>query len=302
MNPSEIKTLEDLLKEVYTEIKIINKKSDLSCVPETKKLIDLLPDKLGVLPFSVPKILKLLNKASMLFSFTLVEEDRKNKIKKSEGHIAADGPVLNSIKKAFEEELAKLFTTEFTRKYTPESAVREFIPQAPKFNNTDIGRIGNTAVMAAHFEVIFNRNVLEYSSIKIDKKLKAVAAEAEPLTAFLPASSTVNSEKTKKPARVSSGKVSEFMNFSGKNPIDRTLAVYGAEFYARICFRNYNFAGLLKIINEGYITKKKDLIRIKSMLQEIRANSDSDLRLQNHAPEINSLQKSINHKLKEANE
>ena len=163
MSPTLINSLQELAQEVHAEIKIINSRNDLQCVPDTTELIEILTKKFGIIPFAVPKLLKILVESSMLFSFSLVEEDRKNKIRKIEGHIISDGPLLQIIKKNFEQKLAALFTKEFTRKYTPETAVKEYIPQAAKFNNTEIGRVGNTAVMAAHYEIIFNRKILSYS-------------------------------------------------------------------------------------------------------------------------------------------
>ena len=83
-----------------------------------------------------------------------------------------------------------------------------------------------------------------------------------------------------------------------KNSIEKTLTVYGVEFYSRVCFREYQFGLIQKLIEDGHINERDDLMLAKKMLQKTRANSDQDLNLQKYAHDINDLEKLINEKIK----
>jgi hypothetical protein len=294
-----MKTLEELLHNVYSEIKIQNSRFDSRSVPDTSELITLLSTRLNIIPFTIPKLLKYLSDASMLFSFTIVEEDRKNKIKKMDSHLVAEGPIISELKNIYSKELAKLFTHEHTIKYTADNVVREYIPSALKYNNTEIGKIGNIAVMTTHYEIIFERNILNYSKVNIEKKLKDVLSSAEPLTYFVNAEKPAEPQKARRATDMKPS-MSDFINYSKQNSIEKTLALYGIDFYARVCFRDYNFTGLSKLIDSGHIKHKNDLITIKSRLAAVRSNSDVDIKLQNYASEINSLEKTINLHIKKS--
>jgi len=70
------------------------------------------------------------------------------------------------------------------------------------------------------------------------------------------------------------------------------------EFYSRVCFREYQFTLVQKLIEDGHIADSDDLMQAKKMLQKTRANSDQDLNLQKYAHDINDLERIINDKLK----
>ncbi len=74
--------------------------------------------------------------------------------------------------------------------------------------------------------------------------------------------------------------------------------MYGVEFYTRLCFRDYQFSVMQKIVEEGMISKENDLKAVKTLLDKARQNSDNDVKINDYAKEINELLKTINLKLK----
>jgi hypothetical protein len=97
---------------------------------------------------------------------------------------------------------------------------------------------------------------------------------------------------------VDSADYDKFTEFSGRNPVKKTLALYGIDFYIRVCFRKYQFQHVIKLVEDSVISKDHELVQVKRLLAEVRKNADRDMKLQEFSIDINLLEKVINKNLK----
>jgi hypothetical protein len=85
---------------------------------------------------------------------------------------------------------------------------------------------------------------------------------------------------------------------SAKNSIEKNLAVYGVEFYTRVCFREYKFPLMIKIVEDGLIKTREQMMILSKMIRALRSHADQDADLFKYANDINRLEKLVNEKLK----
>ena len=296
-----ITDIEELLDSIYNEIRERNSAASYQPVPLSDEFTKYLADKYDLIPFTVPRLFKILVNSHRIFSFNVAEEDLPKKILKIEGYVVAEGVIIKKLKEYYEDELIRLYSIEYNKKLSAESAIRDFIPLMGKLNNTQIGRTGNMAVMLGQIEIRYERNILEYSSKWQEKQMQLELAGCEPVSYFIidkeEGKEKNKKEKVSRPVLKKNSEpqnISDFEKYSRGNPIEKTLTVYGAEFYARVCFRDYKFSIIQGLIEKGMIKDRDDLLNIKKLLQKERSNADQDIKLQSFARDINNLEKCIN--------
>jgi len=295
-----MKDLEELLAAILEEIRARNTVPGPKSIPESVEFVDELAKRYGLVPFGIPKLLNILCEAHKIFSFTIVEADRKEKIRRIEGYVVAEGNVITKLVAWHGDELVKAYAEEFSIKYSVDRIVKEFYPRINKYNNTWLGKQANIVVNLMSFLKILERNIAQYSPAWQEKQLKAEIEKSDPLSFFLETkdSNQPGSRSQEVRRAVDSSRYEELARYASKNTIEKALAVYGIEFYTRVCFREYRFVHIKKLIEEGRIANDDDLRVVKRMLQKTRENADRDLNLQQYARIINELEKSINEKLK----
>ncbi len=206
--------------------------------------------------------------------------------------------------------MIRAYSHEFSTKYSVERIIKEFIPKIQDYNNKPLGKIANVVINLMNIQSILERNIMLYGVKWQEKQLKTEIENSDPLNCFIElkgagAEPGPDKEGRKEPGEggrrsADAVKYEDISKYLSKNSIEKTLAVYGVEFYSRLCFREYQFPLVQKLIEEGIIHLKDDLKLVKKMLQKTRANSDQDLNLQKFAKDINSLEKLINEKIKQS--
>lgn len=301
-----MKDLEELLYSIYTDIRKYNSSRNMQAIPLSDWFFDEIQVRYNLIPFSIPKLAKILADSHKIFLFKIVEADRKERIRRVDGMVTTEGNVIKDLLGFYDDELVRAYSHEFAKKITVERIIKEFFPLIDRYNNTHIGKIANIVMHLMSFESTIERNISQFNPKWQEKQLKLEIEKSDPLSFFVddgsnsPISgngeSRVSADKNRR--AIDLPKYEEFKKYMSKNSIEKTLTVYGVEFYSRVCFREYQFTLVQKLIEDGHISEIDDLMLAKKMLQKTRANSDQDFNLQKYAHDINDLERVINEKLK----
>jgi hypothetical protein len=306
----------EILNTVFNEIRDRNTLMGKDAVPLTSQLFPLLAKKYRLDQSRIPSLMQILKNANMIFSFPVAEILDEGKAYSIEGYVITRGDLILKLRKRYEETFEKLYTDEFQRKMPADKLVTEFANKRQEFNNTPLGITANIVMMLIHYQGVLERNILKYSEKMQEKELASLLPKAGPPESFVlsrgdeseaatsAGASTNASERKftddKEPGRraTDTDRGEEMRQIGGTQSIDKTMKMYGIEFYTRVCFREYQFTHMQKIIDDGNITRTSDLKTVKKLLEKERMNSDKDQRINEYAREINDLMKSINGALK----
>jgi hypothetical protein len=306
----------ELVKTIYDEIKNRNTSLVGDVVPVSTQYFPYLAKKFHLNPEKIQSIIDILSNSKFIISFPVA--DSGDASKPVNGFIITKGDVIAVARKKSGEYFERLYTDEFSKKVPVEKLIVEFTSKREEFNNTPLGIAANITMMLAHYQSMVERNIMQYSDKNKEKLFDEEINRAAPLEEFLAQSSpAVQKENVvKKSAPVKSepnGKSSEdakrrahdlpqydeFKTYMQNNSIEKTIKLYGVEFYTRVCFREYQFALMRKLISEGHIKKECDLRVVKQLLEKERITADKDHQLNTYAQEINALMKCINDQLKD---
>jgi hypothetical protein len=298
-----MKDLEELLNSIYADIRKYNSNRSMRAVPQSDWFFDEIQERYNLIPFSIPKLLKILADSHKIFMFKIVDADGKERIRRIDGMVTTEGNVIKSLLGFFGDELVRAYSHEFSKKFSVERIIKEFFPKLDEYNNTLLGKVTNIVIHLMSFESTLERNISQYTSQWQEKQLKTEIEKCDPISFFIDSGggsplSAENETLEKQRRAIDLPKYEEFKKYMSKNSIEKTLTVYGVEFYSRVCFREYQFTLIQKLVEDGHINETADLILAKKMLQKTRANSDQDLNLQKYAHDINDLEKIINEKIK----
>jgi hypothetical protein len=298
-----MKDLEELLNSIYADIRKYNSNRSMRAVPQSDWFFDEIQERYNLIPFSIPKLLKILADSHKIFMFKIVDADGKERIRRVDGMVTTEGNVIKSLLGLFGDELVRAYSHEFSKKFSVERIIKEFFPKLDEYNNTLLGKVTNIVIHLMSFESTLERNISQYTSQWQEKQLKTEIEKCDPISFFIDSGGgsplSAEHETVEKQRRaIDLPKYEEFKKYMSKNSIEKTLTVYGVEFYSRVCFREYQFTLIQKLVEDGHINETADLILAKKMLQKTRANSDQDLNLQKYAHDINDLEKIINEKIK----
>jgi hypothetical protein len=302
--------LAELLDAIIVDVRSRNTLRGVQSLPLSDEFPDWIAKRYSLTPFSIPALFRILADSHMLFVIPVVEADRRERVRRIEGYVIAEGNIIKNMVEIFGDELIRAYSTEFSMKYSVDRIIREFFPKIKEYNNTELGKTANILINLMASQSTLERNIMEYGQKWREKQLREEIEKAPPLESFLDTGDDRKSGGPKADAHKSptgasksrratdAARIEEFRKYSGKYSIEKTIAVYGVEFYARVCFREYQFALVKRLVEENRIADEGDLRTVKAILQKTRANSDQDLKLQSYANEINALEKTINEKLK----
>jgi hypothetical protein len=302
-----MKDLEELLNTIYLDIRKRNGGRGLQAIPQSDEFFSQIAREYSLIPFAIPNLIKILVDSHKIFSFKIVEADRKERVHRVDGFVVSEGNVIKSLIEFFNDELIRAYTHEFSMKHSVERIIKEFLPKLGEYNNTEIGKITNIVINLMSYQSMLERNIMQYGLKWQEKQIKAEIEKSDPLSFFIeqsggaapePIATAERGAEDRSSRAIDSSKYEDFKKYQNKNSIEKTLAVYGIEFYSRVCFRDYQFQLMYKLIEEEHIHEKDDLMTVKKMLQKTRSHSDQDLNLQKYANDINGLEKLINSKIK----
>lgn len=303
-----MKDLEELLNTIVIDIRKQNCERGPGAIPQSDRFYDYLTTTYSVIPYTIPKLIKILVDTHKIFSFNTVEGNNKQQVRRVEGFVVAEGNIIKTLLEIFSDELTREFSHEFSTKYPVERIIKEFFPKLKEYNNTPLGRSANIVINLMSLQANLERAIMQFNPKWQEKQLKIEIEKAGGLASFIDgqistrgkAGSAADNENEKTRRVTDTPKYEEFKKYLSKNTIEKTLVVYGAEFYSRVCFREYRFTLVQKLIEDDRINDVNDLLMVKKMLKKTRENSDQDTNLQQYALDINELEKAINQKIKAA--
>ena len=302
-------SLKDLVLIVYDEIRDRNSRFTGDAVPISSQLIPLLAQKYSLDTGKIPALFEILVKSKMIFAFPVTSNEGSHSDQKF-GFVITKGDVIQSIRKKYEQLFEKLYTDEFHKKVPVEKLILEFTSRRSEFNDTPLGIFAGIVTMLQHYQSLLERNILQYSDKNKEKELAVEIGKCGPIKSYFNDSYKPAQQKNNNPApaskqsadavrrAVDTPRYDELKAYTSNNSMEKTLKLYGVEFYTRVCFREYKFNHVQRVIEDDFIKKTGDLKTIKTLLEKERMNSDKDIRINEYASEINSLMKCINNRLK----
>lgn len=295
-----MENLKELLASIYGDIYKKNEAGGNNAIPTSAEFHDEIINTYNLIPFGIPKLIKILIDAHKIFSFPIVEADRKQKLRRIEAYVVCHGPIIKKLKKQYEDDLIKEYSHEFQKKLNPDIILKEFVPLLDKYNNSKLGKVTNIVLNLRHYDVLIEKSIMKYASSWQEKQLDNEIQRSDQLSAFINRPSDGKSDDyIRNPIKnIESDQAFDTKKIPSNYSIEKTIAIYGIEFYTRLCFRDYQYNLIQKLIEQGVIIEQEDLQTIKKMLQKERANADKDMKLQEHAQEINLLDKCLNEHLK----
>jgi hypothetical protein len=303
--------LEALLNNIYADIRYRNTDRGKHAVPHSDEFSEYIGKKYSLIPFSIPTLFKMLVDSHKIFQFIIVEADRTEHIRRIEGLVVTEGNIIKSLVENYSDDLIKEFSHEFAQRLTIDKIIKEIVPRTGEFNNRPLGITANIVINLMSFQSILEREIMQYGLKWQERQLKFEIEKSDPISFFLdkggdvkaaPEKKSVPPPQTTEAAEKHSAdhaRIKEFRNYSSKESMEKTLAVYGVEFYTRVCFRDSQYSLVLKLVEDGVIKEKEDLLSIKRLIQKERQSSDTNMNLQKYANEINNLEKTINAHLKQ---
>ncbi len=309
---SEI-TLKGLLEEINFEIEKRNGKADDNSIPTSKDFFAYLGEKYSLDETKIPDLIGILVNSHKIFNFDIVKEDKSGNVECEYGFVVAEISIVNSLAKKFEKELVRVYFEEFEKHLSPQKIMDELKYRIDDYNNTTIGRLGNITLKLSEYEETLKsdysytrdarRYSVEWKEKKFEKELKGAGGlefyqklKEDPGTG----ESKPPPEKPGKKVRRQVDKINDVDSVinSLKSSMEKNLAVYGVEFYTRVCFREYKFPLMIRILEDGLIESREDLQVLSKMIRGLRSHADKDIELHKHANDINRLEKLVNEKLK----
>ena len=305
---------QSIIHEVYEEIRKCNNRNDSTAIPRSDEFNGVTAAVLGINPEFLGKIIKVLQNAHWIFSFEIILADQMRDIPSVEGFVACDITVVRRLKNVFQRELMHEYNHQNNKNYMVHQIIKEIFPVMRSFNNTPIGELANKAIMLEELEKLMEKGysqytveyqeqqlALEVSKANLDKliegsrqKTKEEAAPPE----LTPRPATARKNKGEVTSRaVDSRTYGDFISKNSKYPLKRILNIYGIDFFYKVNLRSYQFSYLMKIINDGQISRRSDLQNLRDMLKTVRSNISRDPNLKEHIDGIYELDKAIIHQL-----
>jgi hypothetical protein len=309
---SEI-TLKGLLEEIYFEIEKRNGKADDNSIPTSRDFFSHLGKKYSLDESKIPELIGILVNSHKIFNFDIVKEDKGSNLDCEYGFVAAEIAIVNPLAKKFEKELVRVYFEEFEKHLPPRKIMDELKFSINKYNNTTLGRFGNIALNLSSYEETltsdysYARDARQYSIEWKNKKFEKELKDAGEIEFYLKLNEEAAGEERKPAPEMQVNKkrrqvdkindVDSVVN-SAKNSMEKNLAVYGVEFYTRVCFREYKFPLMIKIVEDGLIKTREQMMILSKMIRALRSHADQDADLFKYANDINRLEKLVNEKLK----
>ena len=305
-------TLDSLLGDIYYEIEKKNKQSDLSSIPASDQLFAHFIKKYRLDSEKIPELFEILRNSHKIFTFPIVKEDEQNNVREVAGFVLADLVIVKSLSGYFEKQLMRIYS-EVININLPISKIKKSFPAISwDYNNTELGKIGNIVINLTTFEDILSRDYAyaresrQYSPEWKEKMYKKLIISSQTVSYYIQTREEAPPEPVKEQKKSDEAKPADKIRVKRDEPskpqsdtsIERNVLLYGIDLFTRICFRDYKFSLIQKVIDNNLVKTRDDLLAVKNHLKMLRQNSDKDLNLQKFAAEINRLEKSVNDRLK----
>src|SRR4030042_15162 len=240
-----MKDLEEHLNTIYIDITKRKTERSPHPVPLSEDFYDEIEKRYSLIPHAIPTLFKILADSHKIFSFTVVEADRKERIRRGDGFVVTEGNIIKSLLEYYGDELIRAYSHEFSMKYSIERIIKEFFPKLNEYNNTHLGKTANIVIHLMSFQSTLERNIMQYGQKWQENQLRIEIEKRAPIEFFIgdgmgktetgrDDEDEVTPEKSRR--AIDAAKYEEFKKYMSKNSIEKAVIVYGVEFYTRVCF------------------------------------------------------------------
>lgn len=302
------KILDDITKEILRR----NKDIGPHAIPHSDQLNKFIQSSMGIPAESGKLAIRLLIEAHRILSIEIVADDQKHGIDRVEGYITADLSVVGQLKTYFQDLLCQLYEKQFKKHLLIHQLIKELFPIIKNFNNTELGQIANKAIMLNEYERLIGKDFSEFSTEFQEKQLIEIArrehfdytSKIASLGSVIhetavPEAPSAPAEQSSLPNSFSRAIDSQmYREFSEKKdhyPIQRILNIYGIDFFLKVNFRKYQFSQIKKLIDDRQITKREDLMAVRTMLDTVKQHLFSDKELDRRKGDIYDLERAVSH-------
>lgn len=290
-----------IVDEIFQEIVKQNNLMGIRAIPHSDDFYKYITGYFGIETDLVRRCIKVLVDAHKIFAIEIVAEDKNRDIPRVEGFIAADLTIVRRLKNYFQSELVIEYQKQFRKNLLVHQIVKELFPIIRSLNNTLVGQLANKAIMLEEFERLLEKNFAEFTE---EWKAEHLADEMSKANigagpAAAPgAKPAVRAQAAKNLMRaVDSPQYDDFAAKSKSYPLQRILKIYGIRFFLQVNLRKYNFSYLEKIVTDGQLKKRSDLLQLREMLQRVKSHMNFDANLKQYETELNDLERAVMHKL-----
>jgi F0F1-type ATP synthase delta subunit len=301
-----------MLDDITAEIQRKNKEIGPHAIPHSDQLAKFIQSSLGIPAESGRLAIRLLLESHRILSMEIVADDQSHKIERVEGYITADLTIITQLKHYFQDLLCQLYEKQFHKRLMIHQLIKELFPIIKTFNNTELGQIANKAIMLNEYERMVDRDFEHYSTEYQEKTLVEIATRerfdytpkiasikgiihsesAFPVHDTAPAANPVGNSFNR---AIDSHVYKEFAEKKDHYPIQRILNIYGIDFFLKVNFRKYQFDQIRKLVDDKQITRRDDLIAVKTMLDTIKQHLFVDKELERRREDIYSLERAVSH-------
>lgn len=296
----------DTIEEIYQEINKQNALMGMRAIPHSDDFMKYITSSMGIEADLVRRIIRVLLNSHRIFSMEIVAEDSVRSIPRVEGYVVADINVVRRLKSYFQSELMVEYEKQYQKRYLFHQIVKEIFPVMRSLNSTHIGQLANKAIMLEEFERLLEKNFAEYTDEWKDEHLKRELAGANlPVDksgatghAVKAAAGGGRPEKGKPVSRaIDSRQYEDFVSKSNSYPLQRILKIYGVNFFIQVNLRKYQFSYLKRLVEDGQLSRRSDLLLLREMIQTVKTNMHRDAGISSHINELYDLEKSVTHRL-----
>ncbi len=296
----------DIVNEIYDEIYRRNKEQGWKSVPQSDEFIKYITGYIGVGKDLAEQIIQVLINSHKIFSIEIISEDSMRNIPSIKGYVVAELGILRKLKNFFQNELVLMYEKQYNRRLMIQQVVKEIFPLLKSLNNTEIGQVANMAIMLDELEGFMEKHFEEFTEERKEQQLRIEMDRAN-LAQLLQKNSTSVKKETDDAAAVSakktsgravdSNKYTDFISKSKNYPLEKILQIYGVDFFLKVQLRNYKFDYLEKLVEDGQIGKRSELLMLKDLLTAVKRNFNRDTRLNKYREKVYSLERKVNHHL-----
>jgi hypothetical protein len=306
-----------LVEDIFLAISRENTELSVQAIPHSDTFLKQVQSEMGVSPESARLAIKLLADSHKIFVMEIVADDSRHNIDRVEGFIIAELDTVVALKGYFQDILCKIYEKQFHKYLMVHQVIKEVFPIIKSFNNTELGQMTNKTMMLMEYERLLEKKPYEYSADWKENTLHELA-QREGFT-YVPSDGVVlnkQGQQSEDPSVELSSFVSNTGSFSAggsfaravdspaykefsekrdRYPLQRILNIYGLDFFVKVYLRKYEFHYLKKIIEDRQITRKNDLLLIKSMIDTTKSHMFNDQELEKYKEEIFALERAVSH-------
>jgi len=277
MSVSNIKILQDIANQIKEE-----NARGRERIPTSESLIKRMMTLHSKSAEDIKFYLEQLKELHYIFIINIVTADPALFVQGVDSYVYADQNILSELKHYTEQRLTQVYENTYYKRKSGFQIIRELLPKVKEFNNTQLGRCMNEAIMLDEYIRLIATNAFEYTDSWRKEKLYKLYRDEE------------SSYETEFEDDSSSGYQStaerRYMD-PGNSKWSKAVNQFSIRFLIRIHFRKYEFEVVKKLVQTSKISMLDDLVYIRDLLKELEKQLDKDTILKYHLDKIVELRR-----------